>query len=257
MKWLLLLLLAPRAFADAPAPFYNRATTANQDLGGLDGNFRDVTGRNRDALVPIVGDQSCTAGQALLGATEKGGYIYGGTCVTVTGQSAGAAFLNSTQTFTGANTFTSTTVFSGPISGNINIATQTVIPQSSPATKLVYADCLAGSTITIQMPFTAYVEIAGIIATVDGGSGDYEGVGFLMDGAYLETGAHAIAFESTGSGGGNIHTLYPYYVTAAKVAGGAHAFCLTYVSNDGGTTRFGDIGSTGYSYSWYRVSTKF
>lgn len=193
--------------------------------------------------------KSCTGGLQ----TNANGDING--CNS--GGGTGDVITTSSQTLSGVNTFTSTVVFSGSFSGDINVASETVIPQSTPATMTTYSSCLAGSTITLNMPFAAYVQIQGVIATIDGGAGDYEGVGFLMDGAYGATGANGIAFESTSAGGGNSHALYPNFITPTKIAGGQHTFCLTQVNNDGGTTRFGDTGTTGHVYSWYRVSTRY
>lgn len=74
------IILAIPAFADNPVPYYTRTTDKNQSMGAINKNLLDITGRNRDKLSPIVGDQTCLPGQALLGATEKKGYIFGGTC---------------------------------------------------------------------------------------------------------------------------------------------------------------------------------
>ena len=66
--------------AAQPVPYYSRNQTANQDAGAGNANLRDITGRQRDRLVTKIGDASCSPTQPLLGATEKKGYIFGGSC---------------------------------------------------------------------------------------------------------------------------------------------------------------------------------
>lgn len=80
MKWALFFLLAVPSRADNPVPYYPRSFDKNQAMGAINQNLKDITGRNRDKLAPIVGDQACGTGQPLLGATEKKGYIFGGSC---------------------------------------------------------------------------------------------------------------------------------------------------------------------------------
>jgi hypothetical protein len=96
---ILAMLLAQAAHADTPAPYYPRQFNTGQSMGAINENLLDVTGRNKDNLVPIVGDQACAPGQALTGATQKGGYIFGGSCTTIDG-STNTVF-NSSVTFNG------------------------------------------------------------------------------------------------------------------------------------------------------------
>jgi hypothetical protein len=88
----ILALLASVAYGkgQSPVPFVLRGVGSNQDLGGLNNNLSDITGANRDKLVPIVSDVDCSqSGGALVGATEKGGFIFGGSCQVITNTSAG------------------------------------------------------------------------------------------------------------------------------------------------------------------------
>lgn len=94
--------LAGIAYSDTPAPYFNRSFDANQAYGGLNENLLDITGRNRDSLVPIVGDQACSPTQTLLGATEKGGYIFGGTCAEVQTSTIGVISTDSSLTGDGS-----------------------------------------------------------------------------------------------------------------------------------------------------------
>lgn len=81
MRGALYLLLIYAAYVAAqPVPYYSRSQTANQDAGAGNANLRDITSRQRDRLVTKVGDAVCVDGQALVGATEKKGYIFGGSC---------------------------------------------------------------------------------------------------------------------------------------------------------------------------------
>lgn len=115
----LLLAFSGLSYADNNVPYYPRDTDKNQALGGINQNFNDITGRNRDNLVPIVKDNACAPGEALTGATQKNGYIFGGTCTSVTQSSTSAtSIFNTTNTWTANQIFTNVPQFSsGAVSG--------------------------------------------------------------------------------------------------------------------------------------------
>lgn len=117
MKWLLLFLAVP-SWSDTPVPFFPRTFDNNQSMGAINQNLGDITGRNRDTLVPVVGDQACAPGQALTGATEKGGYIFGGSCTSL---STGNITTTGSNSFTSSNTFTSGSTVTVNGFGNIPI----------------------------------------------------------------------------------------------------------------------------------------
>jgi hypothetical protein len=85
-----LLLAAAGAYAgqgassSTPPPYQLRSTSSNQSMGAMGANLNDITQRGRDALVGVVGDVDCSQnGGALTGATEKGGFIFGGSCTPI------------------------------------------------------------------------------------------------------------------------------------------------------------------------------
>lgn len=79
MKHILCIIFAGYVSAQ-PVPYYSRSQQANQDLGAGNVNLRNITDRQRDKLVTKVGDAVCVDGQSLVGATERKGYIFGGSC---------------------------------------------------------------------------------------------------------------------------------------------------------------------------------
>ena len=82
MRLVALMLLAVSAIAQ-DAPFYPRSTQANQDMGGINKNFSDLTSRSQCKLNQGVTPDSCAAGQALTGACFNSGYTAGGSCVPI------------------------------------------------------------------------------------------------------------------------------------------------------------------------------
>lgn len=115
---LLVALLAGGAAAQ-PSPFYPRDGASNQAWGAVNQNFQDITGANRDKLVPVVNDVDCSvSGGALTGATQKGGYIYGGSCSPIVTANTQTTFVSSVTflssvTFSGSAIFSSTVTFNG------------------------------------------------------------------------------------------------------------------------------------------------
>lgn len=80
IAFFLLVTVGGIVLADTPVPYYPRSFDKNQSMGAINQNLQDITGRNRDRLVGVVGNATCGSTQALLGATEKNGYIFGGSC---------------------------------------------------------------------------------------------------------------------------------------------------------------------------------
>lgn len=197
MTWIFLLLLSVPAMADTPAPFYPRVTTQNTDMGGINQDFLNITNRNRDNLVPIVGDQACSPGQALLGATEKGGYIFGGTCSTV-----------QTSSMTNVSRSSSTSSFS-----------------TGSTSYLV----LSGSSSTvIVVNATSKIKISWILNEYNTTADAHDFVDVRLDGA--STGAGCYQRES---GGSHQRTCSGVVLTGA-VGAGTHTASL-FIKTDAGT----------------------
>jgi len=132
---LLLLLLASVSWAQ-DAPFYIRNVKDDQSFGGLNQNFREagIAPNNvRDAtdqndVNASLSNIACSPSQALLGQSVSGGIATAGTCGSV-------AVLSATQTFSGANTFSSSVnvqgiVGLGPTSGTIDLSPVVVYAKS-------------------------------------------------------------------------------------------------------------------------------
>lgn len=203
-----LMALASVANADTPAPFYPRQFNTNQSLGAINQNLSDMTGRNTDKLVPIVGDQACAPGQSLTGATEKGGYIFGGTCT--------AATSSSSNTFTGNNTFTGTNIFNGIVS--ISTWSAAIITPSG-ASNSTFGGCsastqtitLVGSTVTIWGSGGISVNAAvPALATV------------LEDGKFIGTETNTVGIGATQANGAAMNFIRVY----SGRTSGQHNYCV-------------------------------
>lgn len=204
--FLLTLVFSMSAQADAPVPYYPRSFDSNQSLGGINENLLDITGRNRDNLVPIVGDNSCPPGQALTGATQKNGYIFGGTCQGIVASSTSPINYSSLFSLSGSTTDTT------------------------------FGTCWVGSTVTITT-LGGHIEVwfTGSFEKTIANQSVF--TNFLQDGLYvspMSASSPASADIPAAANAGVSGASFKYFLT---VATGTHSYCLqTRVS--AGTAKF-------------------
>ncbi len=202
MTALLAFFFAVSARADTPVPYLPRQFNTDQSMGAINENLRDITGRNRDNLVPVVADNACPAGYALTGATQKQGYIFGGTCSSV--------------------------------SQSVNFSSA---PVSAPS--VTRLNMTAGSGCDSTLPLTtggALPVVIEINATMVGQNGGISAVGVQMDGAYFDGQSDSIGIVASVSAGGS----YPANLSTPHTLGsipsaGVHTFCLSFFVPAGGT----------------------
>lgn len=117
---LILLLMASNAMSQN-VPSYPRSTDSNQDMGGINQDFKALSRRSSSHMTTTVTPASCPAGQSLTGAFYSSGSTTGGTCTAFTTTTA-------TQTFSGATTF------SGAVSFSSAVTTSYAAPNTSTVT---------------------------------------------------------------------------------------------------------------------------
>lgn len=124
MNWLFLVFFAIPAMADTPVPYYPRQFQTNQSLGGINQNLSDITGRNKDNLVPVVSDIDCSQnGGALVGSTQKSGFIFGGSCRAVAVLSTSNIFTSTVSI--GPTVVQTTATYSSILAGNWSLLAST------------------------------------------------------------------------------------------------------------------------------------
>lgn len=227
MKWSILLFAAIPCWADNPVPYYPRSFDQNQSMGAINQNLQDITGRNANRLVPIVGDQACSAGQALTGATEKQGYIFGGSC-------SGVTFSSSTMTFPDGTI--QTTAFS-----SMTIISSCTIVRSGSFTNTTFG--VGYATVTVANNGSNNVTVLSSIS-IEGDNGQrVYASSFLIDGAFPSgTGAtSAIGFKeirNNDAAAANKADLSIYHVLDNATGGnipsaGSHRYTLLFKTDAG------------------------
>lgn len=196
MRLLLIVLTSPLWAADVP--YYLRDVKTQKDVSAINENFRAAS------------DATATA--------QRG--------VDAIVLSTGMAFLASTQTFTGANTFSAAVILSSTVAtdGQIHNSSVTVIANTT-FSGTTFISCFASTvTITTNGAHPAAVFFSGFIANDTTNSGCLLTV--RIDGVAPTgmTAAQAITQVVAGAAttGGNASF---YYVTQSLSAG-SHSFCL-------------------------------
>lgn len=142
---LLAVLLSVPARAQAPSLQWIQSVGNSQSTQAFNSNFIALQNANRDNLVKTVSDVDCSAagggnGGALTGATEKGGFIYGGACTAILSSTGSVVFSSGVGT-NYANAISSVAV-------TVNVAiTQTLASGATPGWVAV-----GNSTITYVTP---------------------------------------------------------------------------------------------------------
>ena len=149
MRWALFLVLfaASAAQAAAPVPYFNRSYGTSQDTGSFNTNFLEITNGRRNALVNTLSNLTCGPTQAIVGASEKQGYIFGGTCASVA--SVSGSTVSVTSPLSGNGSVANPVALTGAIpTGLLNLST---VPVAGTCT-LPNVVTAIGSSLTCQEP---------------------------------------------------------------------------------------------------------
>lgn len=224
----LMLACAKSAHADANVPYLPRDFKVNQDAGGVNQNFQDITGRNKDNLVPVVKDNACATGQALTGATQKNGYIFGGSC------------MGNLATTTSSSTFTQQVTFAGGMivssGAQINNSTTTAVPATTTAAT-IFGTCMA--TVTLHQAYNSKARVwySGNGYT-NGGNGFHAYASFLRNGQFVSpmTNLKGLAASRSAGGADPEQNLSFNYLLDPVGAEGDYAYCITGRAEVGGSS---------------------
>ncbi len=208
----------------------------------LQGNT--FNGANQLVLLDGTGALPAIDGSNLTGITSDVSQIVAGTNVTIdppggtgavtinaTGGGGGDTYLASTQTFTGANTFTgsvtvsSFTVLGGAVTG-IRNSSSTLITDAYTTTQTSMVNCVTGSTLTITTT-------GGPVQVNFVGSGSANTVkhitaGFLLDGGYVLGQSTSKGIINIVTPTGNYMQNMSFSAITTPLSPGSHSFCLAF-----------------------------
>lgn len=168
---------------------------------------------------------------------------------------ANGVLLNSTQTFSGSNTFTATTTFSAPVLGTLNQSTYVYLAGGT-FTLATLTQCLSGSTVTLVTTGNIPVLVR-FSGTINNNSTHESALSFMMDGQYVSPLTSAIAAlvaSPISNTCGDASFLFR--IPAASMTAGSHSFCLTGASAGSGVniTVIGTTTKCPYENIWFGAS---
>ena len=146
--------------------------------------------------------------------------------------SAGDVLLASTQTFTGANTFQSSTTFTGVVSGVSN-SSSTLLSGGDTVTQTTFANCISGSTLTITTSGgRVMVGFSGAVRHNAAGGANF--LGYKVDGVSVYGPTIGIINITTPQNNYDFNASFTHIT--GVLSAGSHSFCLDYrVSANEGT----------------------
>lgn len=180
---------------------------------------------------------TCSAGQTLGAMSVRSGIVTAGSCAA---SGAGDVVTTATQTFSGVNTFLSTTTFTGSVQGTINASTRAAIPGNNTAiTQTSMLAAVANSTITLVTTVGSRHQLIVSAGMRVSDAGAHSNCGVIQNGAWFDGQSstlgiwvghpqgspHYIPFNTTW----NTITTYPAgtynYAIACAVNTGNITFC--------------------------------
>lgn len=213
---ILLLSLLVGAVAAKGAPL-----VTGQDMASVNGATVTWTGSNTFTAQTTMNSldiSSIQSGTQCLQINSSGHVSgYGAGC-----GGSGNASLVSTQTFSGANTFTSSVTFDANVLGTINHSTATILTMAASPTM---GPCIAGTTIT----FTTENVLLNVVLTggaVQPANSGNALINVLIDGKYIDHYTSSTGMW-TGNDDATIYSPSINYLTMTAVSAGSHSFCIT------------------------------
>jgi len=188
------------------------------------GTIRADTGFNHNGAAGSS-SISCSAGQVVGGQTVSGGIVTGGSCQAAGG--SGDAVLSATQTFSGANSFTSTTTFKGPVERSTWVIVS-VTPAAHSNTTLATANGV--NSLTLNMS-GGYAELIWNCSCSGSAANAWRRFTVDIDGTKVDgTGENKGLSYSTHTGPAQVCGFN--HTTRERLSAGSHTFTL-YIDTDG------------------------